>query len=672
VDDRTLHEIHLAPFEAAVQEAGVWSIMTAYNRINGLFGSEQSRLLGAVLRDSWGFDGLVVSDWFGTHSTGPAALAGLDLEMPGPAAWFGSSLAGAVSAGDVDESVVDEKVRNLLRLMARVGILDGDGDGGGDGDGAVGRARAVEKEEDDPGRRAVARQVATEGMVLLTNNGVLPLLGGSDGSGASISSVAVIGPNAGHLELGGGSSEVTPHRHRYLHEALRERLPDVAVTYEPGCHINLDMPSLDIRLLSSDGFSIEYFDNPSLDGAPVASESGHSARLLWVGHLLSVPDFALPTATSSVRVRAEFVPDVSGVWRLGLESAGRSVWRINGDVAVDNSEPKRGKGFFGAGSAMVEVDYEFEAWTIYTFEFQVRPAGSAGLPIMGMRLAAEPPRPTDEFERAVAAAAASDVALVVVGSNGSWESEGFDRPDLSLPGDQRRLVEAVIAANPRTVVIINAGSPVEMPWADSAAAVLLPWYAGEEGADAIADVVVGLSDPGGRLPVTVPKLVEDISAHGFYPGGDGVVVYGEGIMVGYRHTATAASAHFAFGHGLSYATFEYGDAVVGGDGDVDGNVRSVTVEVTNTSARSGSEVVQVYVHPLSDAPVERPERALAAFEKVTVAPGATERVTLKIGDRSFSYWSESEARWELVPGRYELLVGSSSRDIHQVVEVTVS
>ncbi len=661
VDDRTLHEIHLVAFEAAVQEADVWSIMTAYNRINGLFGSEQSQLLGDVLRHSWGFDGLVMSDWFGTHSTGAAALAGLDLEMPGPAAWFGVGLAAAVQAGDVDESVVDEKVRNVLRLMARVGLLSGDDTGP--------RARVTEREEDDPGRRAVARQVATEGMVLLTNNGVLPLVGGS---GGPVSSVAVIGPNAEHLELGGGSSEVTPHRHGRLADALRARLPGVAVTYEPGCHIDREMPPLDVRLLGRDGFTIEYFDNASLEGAAVASEVGHSARLMWVGHLLSVPDFALPTATSSVRVRAEFTPDVSGVWRLGLESAGRSRWRINGEVALDNSEPKRGKGFFGAGSAVVEVDYEFEAGLAYSFELEVWPVGRSGLPVMGVRLAAVPPRAVDEFERAVAAAVAADVALVVVGSNGYWETEGFDRPDLSLPGEQRRLLEAVMAAHSRTVVIINAGSPVEMPWADSAAAVLLPWYAGEEGADAIADVVVGLSDPGGRLPVTVPRQVEDISAHGFYPGADGVVVYGEGIMVGYRHAGAAAAAHFPFGHGLSYANFEYGTVVVEGDGDGEDGGRSLSVEVTNSSGRSGSEVVQVYVHPLSDGPVERPERALAAFEKITVAPGTTERITLSVGDRSFSYWSEPEGKWTLLPGRYELLVGSSSRDIRQTVEITVS
>ncbi len=334
----------------------------------------------------------------------------------------------------------------------------------------------------------------------------------------ALATVAVIGPNAGQLEAGGGSSEVTPHVRRRLADALAERLPGVKVGYEIGCRIHKALPNLDVRLLTDESLSLTYFDNVELSGEPKGHAVGHSARMLWVAHLLELPEPILPVLTSSVRIAAEFTPDVSGVWKLGLESAGGAVWRLDGEVVLDNSEPaKGGTGFYGAGSVLIEAEVELEAGRAYAIEVDLW-SRDQWIPVIGARLAADRPEPDDEFERAVALAASSEVAVVVVGSNGSWESEGFDRPDLSLPGRQRELVEAVIAANPRTVVVVNAGSPVEMPWADAAGAVLLPWYSGEEGADAIADILVGLSDPGGRLPVSLPRRVEDTSAFGHYPG----------------------------------------------------------------------------------------------------------------------------------------------------------
>ncbi len=491
VDERTLREIHLVAFEHAVQEAGVWSVMTAYNKVNGVYCGEQPDLIGGVLRREWGFDGLVMSDWFGTHSTAPAALAGLDLEMPGPSAWLGPSLAAAVRAGDVDESVVDGQVRHVLRLMGRVGILGGNG------------TSSDELEEDDPGRRAVARRVAAEGTVLLVNDGLLPL----DPSDGGVRSIAVLGPNAGQLAMGGGSSEVTPHRRRRVDEALAERLPGASVRSEVGCRIDRGLPAIDLRLLAAgdaETIRVEYFDNPELAGAPVATDSAHTARVLWIGPPLP----GLTIGACSVRLSATFVPDVSGAWRLGLESAGRAVLRLDGEVVVDNTEPVRGSSFYGAGSEPVEVTFDLAAGHSYELAVDVWPR-SASSPIMGARLGASPPDTGDEFERAVAAAAEANVAVVVVGSNGQYESEGHDRPDLSLPGRQRELVEAVLEVNERTVVVVNAGSPVDMPWASRAGAVLMTWYPGEEGADALADMLVGLAEPSGRLPVTFPARVED-------------------------------------------------------------------------------------------------------------------------------------------------------------------
>ena len=652
VDERTLREIHLVAFEHAVQEAGVWSVMTAYNKVNGVYCGEQPDLIGGVLRGAWGFDGLVVSDWFGTHSTGAAALAGLDLEMPGPPAWLGPSLAAAVRDGEVDESVLDGQVRHVLRLMGRVGIL-----GGATNAGEQPTEQAGEQEDDDPGRRAVARRVAAEGTVLLVNDGMLPLDPGSVGS------VAVIGPNAGQLAMGGGSSEVTPHRRRRVDDALAERFPGATVSSEVGCRIDRGLPPIDLRLLADETLRIDYFDNPDLAGDPVATGSAHTARVLWIGP----PQPELTIGASSVRLSTTFVPDVSGAWRLGLESAGRSVLRLDGAVVVDNTEPVRGSTFYGAGSEPVEVTFDLAAGRSYELAVDVWPRSSSS-PIMGARIGAAPPDTGDEFERAVRAAAEADVAVVVVGSNGQWESEGHDRPDLSLPGRQRELVEAVLEVNRRTVVVVNAGSPIEMPWAARAGAVLMTWYPGEEGADALADMLVGVAEPSGRLPVTFPARAEDgpagLGVEGDrYPGVEGKVVYGEGVLVGYRfYETTHLAPFFPFGFGLSYGDIAVENVRADGDG------AGVDVTLVNNGTRRGTEVVQVYVRA-PESLVRRPDRELAGFAKVVLDPGARTTVRVALGAGAYRYWDVETHGWRSDPGRYEILVGTSSRDIAATLEV---
>jgi beta-glucosidase len=644
VDERTLREIHLVAFEHAVQEAGVWSVMTAYNKVNGVYCGEHPDLIDGVLRGEWGFDGLVMSDWFGTHSTVAAAQAGLDLEMPGPSAWLGPSLATAVRDERLDESVVDGQVRHVLRLLGRVGILGGS-------------TVPDELEVDDPGRRAVARRVAAEGTVLLVNDGVLPL------DAAGIGSVAVIGPNAGQLAMGGGSSEVTPHRRRRVDEALAERLPGAVITSEVGCRIDRGVPAIDLRLLSEETLQVDYFDNATLEGAPVATEEAHTARVLWIGP----PRPGLAVGACSVRLSATFTPDVSGAWQLGLESAGRAVLRLDGAVVVDNTDPVRGSSFYGAGSEPVDVTVDLSAGHSYDLTVEIWPRSSSS-PIMGARIGASPPDTGDEFERAVAAAAEADVAVVVVGSNGQWESEGHDRPDLSLPGRQRELVEAVLEVNPRTVVVVNAGSPVEMPWASRAGAVLMTWYPGEEGADALADMLVGVAEPSGRLPVTFPARVEDGPAGSGvegdrYPGIEGKVVYGEGVLVGYRfYETTRLTPLFPFGFGLSYGDMALEDVVVDGDGSGDGSGSGVRVTVVNNGSHQGTEVVQVYVRA-PESLVRRPDRELVGFAKVTVDAGGRETVRVPLGTDAFRHWDVDTHAWRADPGRYELLVGKSSHDI---------
>jgi beta-glucosidase len=473
--------------------------------------------------------------------------------------------------------------------------------------------------------------------------------------------VAVIGPNALQMAMGGGSSEVTPHRRRSVVDALAERLPQSTVTFEMGCRIDRGIPPIDVRLLTpssggSEGFTIEYFDVPELakEGSMAPADAGviHSPRAVWIA-----PPAGFGVGSWSARLKATFTPDTSGAWRLGMESAGRSVLRLDSEVVLDNSDPQRGTSFYGAGSEPIEAHWDLEAGHSYELIIDLWPR-SRNSPIMGVILRAGRPEPEDEFGRAVEAAGAADVAVVVVGLNSQWESEGYDRQDLRLPGVQRELIEAVLDVNPRCVVVVNTGSPVEMPWAERAGAVLLPWYAGEEGADALADIVVGLSDPGGRLPVTLPARLEDTpTAAGpeRYPGVNGKVVYEEGVFVGYRHYETdEIEPAFAFGHGLSY-----GDVVWEG---VDIGADKVVVRLWNRGERPGTEVVQVYRGNLGSL-VPRPARELVGFVKVGLDPGQRQQVEVGLDAVAYRYWDVDTHGWRSDPGSYELLVGASSRDI---------
>ncbi len=400
-------EVHLVAFEAAVREAGVWAVMTAYNKVNGTYCGEQPDLINGILRDEWGFDGLVMSDWFGTHSTAPARRAGLDLEMPGPPAWFGPTLATAVREGLVDESVVDGQVRHLLRLMGRVGLLDGTAPAG---------AGADEREDDDPGRRAVAREAAADGTVMLVNDGLLPV-------SPEISVLAVLGPNASQLAMGGGSSEVTPHRRRSVAQALAERLPHAVVSSEAdaastaACRprsASLGRRGIPCRLLRRRRRAERR-----------ARGDGHG--LLGAHHVDRVRrNRSWPRAAPRCGSAGPSSPTCRAAGGSVSRARGHAVLRLRGSVVVDNAEPQRGTGFYGAGSEPVEAEVDLEEGVSYELDVELWPR-SVSSPIMGTRIGAARPESGDEFERALCLARTADVAVVVVGSNGQWESEGHDR-----------------------------------------------------------------------------------------------------------------------------------------------------------------------------------------------------------------------------------------------------
>lgn len=644
VRDRALREIYLPPFEAAVKEANAWAIMTSYNRINGTYAAENERTL-SILKDEWGFDGLVMSDWWGTKSTVASANAGLDLEMPGPGYHFGSRLGTAVDAGDVSEATIDEKFRRLLRLAIRTGVFDQP-------------TGMDEVSEDRPEHRALIRRAAAEAMVLLTNENDLLPLQPPEGS-----LIAVIGPNGDELCIqGGGSSRVEPHHERPFLDALREALgPGVNVEFEAGVRIHRRTPTLSRHLETSDGTTgveVEYFDNPDFEGEPVLRRTARRMEFRWLG--ATRPRGV--TGQFTLRARTRFTAPATGAYRFTLTSSGLSRLLIDGELVLDNwTQQTPGRSFYGQGSEEIGIDVGLDAGESREIVLEYQAPARATIP--GVMVGCQIPEPHNGIERAVHLAQRADAVVLVAGLNADWETEGSDRVSLSLPGDQDELIAAVTAANPNTVVVINAGSPVAMPWLEAAGAVLQTWYPGQEGADALADVLTGKAEPGGRLPTTFAHRVEDHPSHLTYPGEAGEVHYGEDVFVGYRaFDRTGIEPLFPFGHGLSYTTFAYENVRLDREEVRDGDSVTVRLDVVNTGDRSGSDVVQVYLSDLESS-LLRPAKELKGFAKVRLGAGERREVAITLEPRAFQAWDPRVERWVAEPGEFAISVGWSSARI---------
>ena len=676
VPERALREVYLRPFEMAITEAGAWGIMAAYNRVNGTYACENTEMLTGVLVDEWGFDGVVVSDWFGTRSTVASASAGLHLEMPGPGRFYGPDLVSALEDGEVDEVVLDDSARRLLTLMERTGALDD----------PLNRAEA---RLDLSAHRDLARRAATEAMVLFQNDGLLPL------DRAGIGSLAVIGPNAAAaMIMGGGSSALVPQHDTSPLDALVGRLDGIDVVHEPGAITERTIRPIPSRLLE-DGFRVEYFDGPQWTGEPLLVEHRSDGRILRVGDVPGMSDSGPFTA----RATATLVSEFTGVHTLAMAQVGRARVLLNGHQVLDGitDPPGQGEAFFGLGSEEITAQVHLEAGEPVSIVVEYSSEGA--FMFRGAQVGLRPPDGGDLIERAEALAAASDAVVLVVGTNDDWETEGRDREAMDLPGDQPELIRRVVAANPRTVVVVNAGSVVTMDWADGTRAVLQTWFGGQEMADALVDVLFGEAEPGGRLPTTVPRRLEDTPAFTNYPGENGEVRYGEGVFVGYRwYDARDLEPRFPFGHGLGYGTVEWGETTLSGEPTVaelaGGSEIIVSVELVNTGDRVTTEVVQCYVSE-SDPALARPPRELRGFAKVEMEPGETSVAEIRLGQRAFAYydpgdptWADRSARlpvaaggggagpghrpepgWYADPGDYEICLGASSRDIRKVVPV---
>lgn len=655
VDERTMHEIELPGFEAAVKDAHVASVMASYNKVNGTWASENGVLETDILRKMWGFDGFVMSDWGATHSAAPALMAGLEMEMPGGNNY--SKLSEAVKSGALSEAVVNQAVRRILVQMARFGLLSPN--------------RTAPTMGSVAPTSPTALEVATDGAVLLKNaNNILPL------GQADFASLAVIGPTAKTLLVGGGGSARVPavHGGSVLDELKSAAGANASINYAIGYDLEgevIPATQLDLTQVLFQGgptgqsvggtgsarsaaqMTIEFM-------GPRALSPGQTAT--WQGTLTArdAGDYEIRLQTAGGRGTIQIDPPPPGAAPpagAGPGRGGRGGGRGGGAGAAGLLTTS-----LGLTNPMLPVHFDGGQ----THAIVVTATAGAQTP-MEVRLAWVPPGWREKkIAEAAEAARKAHTAVVFAYDEGS---EGRDRSSLSLLGYQDALIEAVAAANPRTVVVLNNGAPVTMPWVDKVAAILQMWYPGQEGAKATAAILSGAASPGGKLPVTFPKRAEDAPTAdpARYPGVNGHGAYSEGIFVGYRwYDAKHIEPLFPFGHGLSYTTFTYSNLTITRNGDT----TDVHVTVRNTGSRAGSDVVQVYLGPPASPPVEMAAKSLAAFERVTLAPGASKTLVLHVAARARSYWDVKTHDWVQAEGKRTVFVGASSRDIRLQTDVT--
>jgi beta-glucosidase len=642
VSERALRELYLAPFEAIIRDAGAWAVMSAYNGVNGVSMTNNAALQRGVLKDEWAFDGAIVSDWLAARDTTGTANGGLDIAMPAMGSPWGGRLVDAVRDGNVPHEVLDEQVRRVLRLAARVGALAG------------------APESVPPARRPgmidgvrLTREIAARSFVLAANaGGVLPL------DPAKLSSVALIGALAKDARvLGGGSATVFPAEIVSPLDGLTAALPDaVKLTFALGA---------DPRTGKLSPATAPQWHGLRATFRDEAGKTVHQTTLATgAGRWMEMPSGVDPATHASVEISGTLTAEVSGTHQLGIRGIGQFQLIVAGRTLFDGQVVAESDDFATTFLAPpeqripVELTAGATAEVSLTQRVQLDPAGFA---VVSLSLGYGAPVGTAEdlLAEAEAAARASDVAVVVVGTTEEVESEGFDRTTLALPGRQDELVRRVAAANPRTVVVVNAGSPVELPWADDVAAVLLAWFPGQEAGHALAAVLLGSSEPGGRLPTTWPVVAADCPVLDTTPQG-GVLDYDEGVFIGYRAWERAGrTPRYAFGHGLGYTTWSYEQ--------ISADAGQVTVRVRNTGTRAGREVVQVYAGP-AEADSTRPRRWLAGFASVTAQPGGSETVTIELPERTWQIWADG---WSTVAGEYIIEAAHSLDDVRLSATVAI-
>ncbi len=641
IDERSLREVYLIPFEAAVKTAGTWAIMSSYNKINGTYSAENHWLLTEVLREDWGYDGIVMSDWFGSRTTAPTINAGLDLEMPGPTRDRGQKLVDAVKAGEVAPDTIRRSALRLLKLFERTGALDS-------------TEEKPEQADDRPEHHDLIRRAGAEATVLLKNDGVLPL--DTAGSGK----IAVIGPNARHARImGGGSARIDPHYSITPWDGLVSALGEERLSYTEGATNHR------FEEVIKAPFKAEFFGNTSFEGAPVRVDQLDSSYGFFNE---TVVEGDLDWRNFSVRISGTYVPAASGIHSLGAYAAGYMKVFVDGKLVVDLGADKwqKGRTFFEEGCDEVVGEVELTAGTAHEIVIELVSKPYLNLIFTAFSVGIGFPLGDAAITEAAALARDAETALVFVGRSEEWDTEGSDLASIVLPGRQNELVSAVAAANPKTIVVLQTGGPIEMPWVNEVAGVIEAWYPGQEAGNAIADVLLGKAEPGGRLPQSFPVRWNDNPTHSqdpeVYPGLDGKMRYEEGVFVGYRHyDRTGIAPLFPFGFGLSYSRFELTGFEVEDLMEAEGVIR-VHAGIRNVGDRAGSTVVQIYVRDV-EAGIARPHKELKGFAKLALDANDGRTVSIDLTPRDFAYFDVVGRNWRIEAGTFEILAGFSAGDI---------
>ena len=639
VDERTLREIYLPTFRAAAAEAKVGAVMTSYNLVNSIHASQHHHLINEVLKGDWKFDGFVMSDWESTYDGVAAANGGLDLEMPAGSHLNRDTLLPAIKNGTVTTSVIDDKVRRMLRVMFRFGFFD--------------RAQADSSLPlYNPDSRLIALQAAREGIVLLKNSGnILPF------DRKKVRSIVVAGPNA-HPAVtgGGGSSRVQPFRAVGILDGITSVAGnDVKVFFAAGVLGDNEETFRSAQFFAefggkeARGLKGEYFANKELSGPPALTRVDRRINFQWEN---TGPAGHLPEDQFSVRWIGTMRVDAQGVYDFIVRGDDGYRLYVNNKLVVDNWQDQ------AATTVTAAVDLRANSSNEIKLEYYEN-SGSAEISF-GWRRHQEV-----NNSEAVKLAATSDAAVVCVGFNSETEGEGFDRP-FDLPREQEELIREIAKVNKHTVVVLTAGGNVSMTrWSEDVGGLLQAWYPGQEGGTAIAEILFGDVNPSGKLPATFEKLWEEnATAASYYDEDkDKRVTYKEGVFLGYRHfDKINIKPMFPFGFGLSYTTFEYRNANIHPKSFTSDQSVTVTFDVTNTGKREGAEIAQVYVRDVESS-VPRPMKELKAFQKVRLKPGEKRNVTMELDRSAFSFYDVKQNGWNTEAGEFEILIGSSSRDM---------
>jgi len=642
LSERALREIYFPAFKAAIQEAGGLSIMAAYNRFRGAYCCSNHELLTDVLRKDWGFKGFVVSDWGGVHNTVQTALSGLDLEMP-DGQFLGDSLLIAIENGLVSDSRVDSMVANILSVMFKAGLFD---------ESIIDYGGLSDTEE----RRALALETARKSIVLLKNKEqILPLNKGE------IKSLAVIGPNAAEARLyGGGSGYLNAHYSISPLEGLRNKLGnDVKISYVNGGGLKrFTLPPVDSLLLipangheGSHGLYGEYFNNKNVEGEPSFTRIDKQVSFSW--EYSSPAPGIINEDLFSARWTGQLISPGNGIYEIGVLSDNGCRLYLDGKLIIDSW-------IVDKASSLRSVYYRFEKGKHYDIRVEFFENVGTCEAHLGLEYYGE----GNEIEIAANTAAKSDAAVICVGLRETLEGEGNDKEALSLPESQIKLINAVAKANPKTIVVLFNGTPITMSeWIGNIPVLIDAFYPGQEGGNALADIIFGDVNPSGKLPLTFIKQWKDSPVYSTYPGKIEEVFYKEGIYVGYRYLDKKnIEPLFPFGYGLSYTTFKYSDLQIIPNKISANDTITVKVNVQNTGQTAGDEVIQLYIHDVK-ASVDREVKSLKGFKRISLNPGERKTVTFKLENKDLSFYSEKKKKWIAEPGKFNVLIGSSSRDI---------